>query len=107
MLPEEGLTPDSWAIIRLNDEGGVVRRILSVYHRGYPWGDDWRLSSAIADEQDTPTNIRAVTESGSSYILSKSRHGLTSLSLSVYNRLQGEYPEIEIEDIEKFATLSN
>jgi len=93
MEPEEGITPDSWVILEVNHEGEQFQKILSGWSGGYLDGDAWRLSSHIKElnikvNQDFFT---AITESGSTYQLFKSRQGLRMSNAGIYNQLKEKH----------------
>ena len=81
MPVETGQKPDRWVILRLDDGKKVVRKILSGWQGGYLYGDEWRLSSAIVGQENVDDrNIKATTQSGSSYILHRLSWGLSGLT---------------------------
>jgi len=93
MEPEEGITPDSWVILEVNHEGEQFQKILSGWSGSYLYGDSWRLSSHIKElnikvNQDFFT---AITESGSTYQLFKSRQGLRMSNAGIYNQLKEKH----------------
>jgi len=97
MAPTTGLVPDRWVIVKIGTDE-PVRRVLAGWLGSYLYGDSWRLSSAVIEMDAVDDGFQVKTESGSEYFLRKQLHGLTSFTSSVYNQLQGEYPEIEIEE---------
>lgn len=101
MPAEQGITPDSWAIVEVNHEGKQFQKILSGWSGGYLDGDAWRMSSRIKEinikvNQDFFT---IVTESGSQYTLFKSRQGLRMSNAGIYNQLKEKYGDM-VEIIE-------
>jgi hypothetical protein len=103
--PEEGITPDSWVIVEIQDpiHPGMPPRqkILSGWSGSYLYGDSWRMSSHIKEinikvNQDFYT---VKTESGSTYTLFKSRQGLRMSNSGIYNELKEKFGD-RIEIIE-------
>jgi hypothetical protein len=103
--PEEGITPDSWVIVEIQDpiHPGMPPRqkILSGWSGSYLYGDSWRMSSHIKEinikvNQDFYT---VKTESGSTYTLFKSRQGLRMSNTGIYNELKEKFGD-RIEIIE-------
>ena len=101
VAPEEGITPDSWAIIEVNHEGEQFQKILSGWSGGYLDGDAWRISSRIKRIKISLDKdfFTVDTESGSFYTLFKSRQGLRMSNAGIYNELKEKYGEM-IEIIE-------
>jgi hypothetical protein len=103
--PEEGITPDAWVIVEIQDPihpGYPPRqKILSGWSGSYLYGDSWRMSSHIKEinikvNQDFYT---VKTESGSTYTLFKSRQGLRMSNSGIYNELKEKFGD-RIEIIE-------
>ena len=93
MPVEEGITPDSWVIVEVNDEGKRFQKILSGWSGGYLDGDSWRMSTQIKKmEIDIYSDkIIVYTESGSWYNLYKSYQGLQMSNAGIYNELKENY----------------
>ena len=91
--PEQGITPDSWIIIEVNNEGERFQKILSGWSGSYLYGDSWRMSSQIKKmEIDIYSDkIVVYTESGSWYNLYKSYQGLRMSNAGIYNELKEKY----------------
>ena len=94
---EEGITPDAWVIIEIQDpiHPGMPprRKILSGWSGSYLYGDSWRMSSHIIEmnikvNQDYYT---VETESGSTYTLFKNRQGLRMSNAGIYNQLKERF----------------
>lgn len=100
--PEEKITPDSWVIIEVKTPAGQFQKILSGWSGGYLDGDCWRMSSPVKElnikiEEDFFT---VDTETGSQYILYKSRQGLRMSNAGIYNQLKEKFGDmLEIIDL--------
>jgi len=90
---EEGITPDSWVIVEVNQEGEQFQKIISGWSGSYLYGDSWRMSSGIKEisikvNQDFYT---VETKSGSTYTLFKSRQGLRMSNAGIFEELKGQF----------------
>jgi hypothetical protein len=104
--PEEGITPDAWVILEIQDPihpGYPPRqKILSGWSGSYMYGDSWRMSSPVKQlnikiNQDFFT---VDTESGSRYNLWKSRQGLRMSISGIYNELKEKFGDrVEIVEL--------
>ena len=93
MVPEQGITPNSWVIIEVNHEGEQFQKILSGWSGGYLDGDSWRMSSRIKEIQiDIEEDyITVYTESGSTYNLLKESQGLRMSNAGIYTQLKERF----------------
>jgi len=105
MPAEQGITPDAWVIIEIQDpiHPGMppLQKILSGWSGGYLYGDSWRMSSPIKQldikiEEDFFT---VETSSGSVYTLWKSRQELRMSNAGIYNQLKEKFGD-RVEIIE-------
>lgn len=104
--PEEGITPDAWVIIEIQDpiHPGMppMQKILSGWSGSYLYGDSWRMSSPIK-QLDIKVNqdfFTVETESGSCYTLWKSRQGLRMSNAGIYNELKEKFGDrVEIVEL--------
>ena len=104
--PEQGITPDSWVILEIQDpiHPGMppIRKILSGWSGGYLDGDEWRMSSRIKEmniniEKDY---IVVETDSGSVYNLHKDHQGLRMSNVGIYNELKEKFGDaVEIVEL--------
>jgi len=100
--PEQGIRPDSWVILEVNNEGEQFQKILAGWSGSYLYGDSWRMSSPIKtlDIKLDSDSITATTESGSIYILSTSRQGLRMSNAGIYDQLKKKYGDaVEIVEL--------
>ena len=93
MPAEQGITPDSWVIIEVNHDGEQFQKILSGWSGSYLYGDAWRMSSRVKQLNIKVNHdyFTAITESGSTYQLFKSRQGLRMSNAGIYNQLKEDY----------------
>jgi len=99
---EQGITPDSWVIIEVNNEGEQFQKILSGWSGGYLDGDGWRMSSPIKEMNIDIDSDKIVvyTKSGSCYNLYKSYQGLRMSNAGIYNRLKEKFGDkVEIVEL--------
>ena len=99
---EQGIFPDNWVILEINHNGEQFQKILSGWSGSYLYGDSWRMSSPIK-ELDIKANskwITVVTESGSTYNLSKPHQGLRMSNAGIYNQLKEMFGDnVEIVEL--------
>ena len=86
--PEEGITPDAWVIIEIDNKW---RKVLAGWSGGYLTGDAWRMSSPIKRMKTSEDYITVDTESGSFYTLYKNRQGLRMSNAGIYNELKEKF----------------
>ena len=105
MPAEEGITPDNWVIVEIQDpiHPGMppIQKILSGWSGSYLYGDSWRMSSSIK-QLDIKINqdfFTVETNSGSTYTLWKNRQGLRMSNSGIYNELKEKFGD-RIELIE-------
>ena len=97
MPAEEGIIPDNWVIVEIQDpiHPGMppIQKIISGWSGSYLYGDSWRVSSSIK-QLDIKINqdfFTVETNSGSTYTLWKSRQGLRMSNSGIYNELKEKF----------------
>ena len=106
--PEQGIFPDNWVLLEINNDGEQFQKILAGWSGSYFYGDSWRPTSPIA-ELDIKINskwITATTESRSTYNLSKPHQGLRMSIAGVYNELKEKFGD-SVEIVELWHFLLN
>ena len=96
METERGITPDCWVVIEFDKKW---QKVVAGWGGSYLYGDSWRISSPIVEFTSDDTSYLATTESGSTYILKKTRQGLRMSNAGVYNQLKEKFGD-KIELIE-------
>lgn len=106
MPAEEGITPDAWVIIEIQDpiHPGMspMQKILSGWSGGYLYGDSWRMSSRIKkiDIDINKDHVTVETDSGSVYNLRKQYQGLRMSNAGIYNQLKEKFGDaVEIIEL--------
>lgn len=94
--PEQGIAPDAWVIIEVKTPAGQFQKILAGWSGSYAYGDSWRMSSPVKELNiKVGENCFTVdTESGSRYILFKSRQGLRMSNAGIYNELKEKFGDM-------------
>lgn len=94
--PEQGIVPDAWVIIEVNHNGEQFQKVLAGWSGSYLYGDSWRMSSPIKELKiDNNSDCAEVkTESGSNYVLFRSRQGLRMANAGVWNELKERYDDM-------------
>ena len=81
--------PDKWVIVcATSNEFGQVYKVLGGWFGGYVDSEEWKLNSGIASFTETEDSYLFYGESGSVYKCYKQSEGFTSLTQSVFNRMQ-------------------
>ena len=95
MPSEQGITPDTWVIVEVNNEGEQFQKILSGWSGGYLHGDSWRMSSRIKEMNlDIGADYcKVTTESGSEYNLYYDAQRLGMSNSGIYNELKERFGE--------------
>jgi hypothetical protein len=104
--PEQGITPDAWVILEIQDliHPGMppMQKILSGWSGSYLYGDSWRLSSRIKTMSIDVNKdyITVETDSGSVYNLFKDYQGLRMSNAGTYNELKERFGDaVEIVEL--------
>lgn len=99
---EQGIAPDAWVIIEVNHEGEQFQKIVSGWSGSYLYGDSWRMSSRIKKIEINVNQdyYNVTTDSGSEYVLWKSRQGLRMSNAGIYEQLKQKFGDsIEIVEL--------
>lgn len=82
------LTPDRWVVVRIENEGEVVYKLLMSWYGGYLDGDRWRMNSGIQHIEDCIDYYLISGYSGSVYKCMKGLYGMNSLASGIYNNMK-------------------
>lgn len=106
MVPQEGITPDRWIFVTINDGKQIKSAILSGWPGSYLYGGSWRLSSMLEDviNVEEESAFFAKTTSGSTYVLPYSRIGTTSDSAAVLANWMSQIEKESDMEIHSFAS---
>lgn len=101
-IPQEGMTPDRWIFVTVNDGEQIKSAILS----GWSGSGGWRLSSMLEDviNVEEESAFFAKTTSGSTYVLPYSRIGTTADSAAVLANWMSQIEKESDMEIHSFAS---
>ena len=102
MEPDQGIKPDSWAIIEVNHKGEQFQKVLAGWSGSYLYGNSWRMSSPIKEINiDVDKDyIIAITDSGSQYTLYKNYQGLRMSIAGIWNEFKERFGDaVEIVEL--------
>ena len=100
--PEQGIKPDAWVILEIDNNGEKFQKILAGWSGSYLYGDSWRMSSPIKTMNIDVNEdyITVETDSGSVYNLFKDYQGLRMSNSGVYNQLKEKFGDaVEIVNV--------
>lgn len=94
--------PDNWVVLKLNNEGETLYKVLAGWSGGYLDGDSWRMNSGITEvKADSDGYLFFYGSSGSCYQCHKDTYRLTMAIAGVYTQLKekfGDAVELVSED---------
>src|SRR6056300_1368254 len=80
--------PDNWVVLKINQEGKTLYKVLAGWSGGYLDGDSWRMNSGITRVEDHETYYSLYGYSGSVYKCWKGHYRLRMNNAGVYNNLK-------------------
>ena len=93
--------PDSWVVLKLQNEGETLYKVLAGWSGGYLSGDSWRINSGITRIVEENKSWEFYGSGGSCYVCRKGEYRLTMATSEVYNELKekfGDKVELMPED---------
>jgi hypothetical protein len=80
-------TPDSWRIIKIENEDTRHFRILCSWYGGYLGSDSWKISSGIENVIEHETHYEIPQTSGSTYLIYKTNEYMSGMMLGVWESI--------------------
>ena len=90
-------TPDSWVVLKITTETGVIYKVLAGWSGGYLDGDSWRLNSGINIIFEREDSVDFYGNSGSLYHCRKGSYGLRMGTSGIYNDMVSFFGDNAIE----------
>ena len=84
-------TPDNWVVLKLQNEGGTLYKVLAGWSGGYTTGDSWRINSGIVRVEEKPKHWEFYGLSGSVYKCHRKGYRLTVAINGIYNELKEKF----------------
>lgn len=92
-------TPDAWVILRIEQDGEVIHKVMGGWYGGFGGADSWRLNSGITKVERGDNGLyRIHGYSGSVYVVHESAQRTTMLMSGIIGRLT-EIANVQIVDI--------
>ena len=95
-------TPDNWVVLKIDNDGEILYKVLAGWSGGYLSGDAWRMNSGITEvKANSDGYLFFYGASGSCYQWHKDNYRLTMAISGVYNQLKekfGDAVELMPED---------
>lgn len=101
-------TPDSWVVIKMTHNNGIIYKVLGGWAGGYLNGDSWRLNSGIEKCEYNIDNDkwRFYGASGSVYAVNPESYGLRMATTSIWEQMKTRYPEqVELLENRDWSTM--
>ncbi len=86
-------TPDSWVVLKIATETGVIYKVLAGWSGGYLDGDSWRLNSGINIIFEREDSVDFYGNSGSLYHCRKDSYGLKMGTAGIYNDMVSRFSD--------------
>lgn len=80
--------PDRWVMLKFNNNGEVIYKILATFYGGYTTGDSWKLNSGCTKVEQDGDFYCFHGSSGSVYRVHKDSYGMGGYTSSVYLSFQ-------------------
>ena len=84
-------TPDSWVVIKINTDHGLMYKVLAGWSGGYLTGDSWRINSGINIVFERENQVDFYGNSGSLYKCRKGLYGLKMGTAGIYNDMVSRF----------------
>ena len=83
--------PDSWVVLKITTETGVIYKVLAGWTGGYLDGYSWRLNSGINIVFEREDQVDFYGNSGSLYVCKKGTYGLRMGTSGIYNDIVSRF----------------
>jgi hypothetical protein len=83
--------PDSWVVLKLQNEGETLYKVLGGWSGGYLDGDSWRMNSGIVRVEEKSKHWEFFGSSGSVYKCYRKGYRLTMATSGIYNELKEKF----------------
>lgn len=83
--------PDNWVVLKINNEGETLYKVLAGWSGGYLSDDAWRINSGITKVDQNGDFYEFFGHSGSIYVCHPDNYRLTMANSGVYNQLKEQF----------------
>lgn len=83
-------TPDRWVMLKFNNNGSDIYKILATFYGGYTTGDSWKLNSGVTKIEEDGQTYLFHGSSGSVYRCHKNGYGMGAYTSGVFASFQKE-----------------
>ena len=94
-------TPDNWVVLKLENEGETLYKVLAGWSGGYTDGDSWRMNSGIIRVEEKSKHWEFYGLSGSVYKCHRKGYRISMATGPTYSKLKehfGDKIELMPED---------
>lgn len=84
-------TPDNWVVLKIQNEGETLYKVLAGWSGGYLYGDSWRMNSGITEVKQNGDYYEFYGSSGSCYRCHRDSYRLTMANSGVYTQLKEQF----------------
>lgn len=86
------VTPDNWAVIRIDNGTETLYKVLAGWSGGYTTGDSWRLNSGVSRMETDGDYYLFYGYSGSVYRCHKNCYMLRMNTAHVWEQMKQKFP---------------
>lgn len=87
--------PDRWVMLKFDNKGEVIYKVLATFYGGFTTGDSWKLNSGVTKVEEDGDFYLFSGYSGSVYRCHKQSYGMGGYTSSVYMSFQKQVEEAE------------
>jgi hypothetical protein len=95
--------PDAWVILRIEDGGEVIHKVLGGWYGGYLGANSWRLNSGITRIEKDAETYSIYGYSGSVYRVHESNQRMNMLMASIFASMR-DRADVRVVDIAEVMT---
>ena len=99
--------PDKWVMVKFNNKGNIVYKILASWYGGFARGDSWKLNSGVTKIEEDGQLYRFHGSSGSVYQCHKATYGMSAYTMGVLASFQKQVDETEDVTLELLPDTTN
>ena len=87
-------TPDNWVVLKIDNDGKTLYKVLAGWSGGYLEGDSWRMNSGITSAEKQAYMYGFYGSSGSVYWCHVSSYRLSMATGGIYNQLKEKFGDV-------------
>ena len=87
--------PDKWVMVKINNKGEVIYKILASWYGGFARGDSWKLNSGVTKIEEDGELYLFHGSSGSIYQCHKKTYGMSAYTMGVLANFQEQAKDMD------------